>query len=108
MLKNGGVPWKDHIYPIEERLGIKPIKYVLYPDSSNKWRVQCVPVRSGSFESRMPLPEAWCGVRDEKLSELTGIKDCIFVHANGFIGGNGSYEGALKMATESLRINSGN
>ena len=32
---------------------------------------------------------------------------CIFVHASGFIGGNDSYEGVLKMAQKSLRRNFG-
>ncbi len=54
-----------------------------------------------SFKNRLSLPEAWCGVRDEKLS---GIKDCIFVHVNGFIGGNKSYEGALEMLRKFLQM----
>lgn len=49
-------------------------------------------VKLGSFENRKSLPEPWCGIRDEILSELTGIPGCIFVHANGFIGGHANYE----------------
>jgi uncharacterized UPF0160 family protein len=49
--------------------------------------VQAVPVSSDSFESRKALPEPWRGLRDDKLSEATGIPGCIFVHASGFIGG---------------------
>eukprot|EP00045_Choanoeca_perplexa_P009501 m.91956 g.91956 ORF g.91956 m.91956 type:complete len:65 (+) comp14925_c0_seq3:988-1182(+) len=48
----------------------------------------CVPISPGSFTSRKPLPEAWRGVRDQELSDKTGIPGCIFVHASGFIGGN--------------------
>ena len=54
--------------------------------------------------SRKPLPEAWRGMRDAQLSELSGIADCIFVHASGFIGGNSTKEGALEMATKSLTL----
>lgn len=91
---------------IEEDMDISgSIKYVLFADSSNNtWRVQCVPQRTDGFENRLSLPAAWCGVRDETLSEQSGISGCVFVHANGFIGGNKTYEGALKMATESLRL----
>ncbi|XP_067939504.1 MYG1 exonuclease-like isoform X1 [Watersipora subatra] len=101
-----GIPWKEHMLALEEELGVSvPVKYVLYEDATNKrWRVQCVPVRSDSFENRLSLPADWCGVRDNELSELTGIPGCVFVHANGFIGGNETYQGVLKMATESLRI----
>ena len=41
-------------------------------------------------------------MRDEELSELTGIPDCVFVHASGFIGGNKTYEGVLEMARKAL------
>lgn len=37
----------------------------------------------GSFENRKSLPKAWMGLRDEELSQLSGIQDCVFVHANG-------------------------
>lgn len=52
---------------------------------------------------RLSLPEEWRGVRDEALSELSGIKGCIFVHAGGFIGGNKTQEGALEMARRTLQ-----
>jgi len=99
-------PWKSHIYELEKELSTESapiaIKYVLYEDSSGKWRIQCVSVNPASFENRLSLPEPWQGVRDEKLSELSGIPGCIFVHANGFIGGNMTKEGVMAMAQASL------
>lgn len=66
---------------------VKPL-YVVYPDeTSGAWRVQAVPISPDSFENRKALPEAWRGLRDEKLSEVSGIVGGIFVHASGFIGG---------------------
>ena len=52
--------------------------------------------------SRLSLLEQWRGVRDEDLAKVSGIPGCIFVHASGFIGGNKTYEGALKMALTTL------
>ena len=103
MLFERAVVWKSHIFELEEELGIteKPL-YVVYPDEANKWRVQAVPVNPESFESRRALPEAWRGIRDEQLSELSGIPQCVFVHQSGFIGGNHTREGALRMATQAL------
>ena len=76
---------------------------MLFQDTKEKkYRVQAVSV-PGSFESRKPLPKAWRGVRDDALSELSGIPDCVFVHASGFIGGNATSEGALAMAREGLK-----
>lgn len=44
----GGLPWKEHLFDIEEALGIQnEIKYVLFEDKS--WRVQAVPVSPTSF-----------------------------------------------------------
>ncbi|XP_071795449.1 MYG1 exonuclease-like [Asterias amurensis] len=103
VFKEGGCPWKEHLFSLEKSLSIEtPIKYVLYSDSNGKWRVQCVAVSSNSFSNRLSLPEKWRGIRNEELSELSGIPGCIFVHANGFIGGNETYEGALQMARTSL------
>ena len=59
------------------------------------------------FNFRLSLPSEWCGLRDSELTEKCGVPHCIFVHASGFIGGNDSYEGVLKMAQKSLRRNFG-
>ncbi len=102
-------PWKDHLYTFESAsspAGPK-VLYVLYPESATsgaKWRIQAVPVSKDSFESRKPLPEAWRGLRDEELSAKTGVEGCVFVHASGFIGGNGSEEGAREMARRAVEM----
>uniref|UniRef100_A0A8B9GSC0 Chromosome 12 open reading frame 10 n=1 Tax=Astyanax mexicanus TaxID=7994 RepID=A0A8B9GSC0_ASTMX len=53
--------------------------------------------------SELSLLEEWRGVRDDALSELSGISSCIFVHSSGFIGGNKTKEGALEMARRTLQ-----
>ena len=107
VLKGQAVPWKDHLYTIEDQQQVDESKvlYVLYPEKpvpDAKWRVQCVPVSKDSFQSRRPLPEAWRGFRDEELDKISGIAGCVFVHAAGFIGGNKTFEGALAMAKKAL------
>jgi uncharacterized UPF0160 family protein len=59
---------------------------------------------SRSFDFRLALPEEWRALRDQDLSDKSSIKDCIFAHASGFIGGNKTKEGALEMAVNSLKI----
>jgi uncharacterized UPF0160 family protein len=100
-------PWKEHLHELEADMGInedeKPL-YVLYEDDREKaWRVQAVSIHHGSFVSRKALPEPWRGLRDDTLSQLTGIPDCIFVHASGFIGGCRTKEGALNLAKKALQ-----
>ncbi|KAJ2123024.1 hypothetical protein IW147_002956 [Coemansia sp. RSA 720] len=102
-------PWKDHITTIEdEALEKNPeqakIVYVLYPDTSGAWRVQAVPEKPGSFVSRHPLPESWRGIRDDALSERSGVEGCIFIHQSGFIGGNKTRDGALALARKALTM----
>jgi len=104
------VPWKEHLFELETEQEIAddslPL-YVIYPDETNgSWRVQAIPVSPDSFVSRKALPEEWRGLRDDDLSKLTGIDNCIFVHASGFIGGNKTREGALSLARLALKCNS--
>ncbi|XP_065347537.1 MYG1 exonuclease [Cloeon dipterum] len=98
-------PWKDHFYTIEEELQINgQIKFVLYEDNNKSWRVQGIPDGNPqSFDLRLPLMEEWRGVRDEDLSNVAGIKDCVFVHTSGFIGGNKTFEGAVEMAWRTIQ-----
>jgi len=97
-------PWKEHLYALEKEVGAERVLYVLYSDQSGKWRVQAVPESEDSFASRLALPDAWRGLRDEQLSEMNKIAGCIFVHASGFIGGNATREGAVEMAIKSLEV----
>jgi uncharacterized UPF0160 family protein len=63
-------PWQSHLFDIEAEIRVEPlILYVLYGDSSGSWRIQAVPEKPGSFQSRRKLPEAWNGLRDDVLSE---------------------------------------
>jgi len=103
VFSSGGCPWKDHLVTLEAERKIEgQIKFVLYQDQSGKWRIQTVPLTPGSFAFRKSILKEWCGLRDEELSAKSGISDCIFVHANGFIGGNQTYDGCLEMAKRSL------
>ena len=106
------VPWKDHLYQLEEEREVgeaEKVWYVLYPEGQRegaKWRIQAVPKSKDSFESRKPLPEAWRGLRDGKLDEMMelGVEGGIFVHASGFIGGSRTLEGVARMAKKASEI----
>lgn len=98
-------PWQAHLEDIEADHNLQGlVKYVLYKDSRGSWRIHAAPVSAGSFASRLALPESWRGTRNEELDAICGVEDCIFVHANGFIGGNKTLEGALAMGIKSLNL----
>lgn len=67
-------------------------------------RIQSVPLTASSFDNRAPLPVEWRGIRDDALSQVTGIEGCVFVHATGFIGGNKTKEGIIAMARSALKL----
>lgn len=92
-------PWPEHLVNIEIEHNQKgKIKFVLYEDQAGTWRIQTVSLQPGSFENRLSLPKPWCGLKNEQLDEVCGVQNCTFVHANGFIGGNKTLDGALQMA----------
>jgi len=106
-----GMPWADHLYTLEKESslpeGVAPhVLYVLFPEEKpeGKWRIRAVSQENGGFENRKDLPDAWKGVRDEQLDQVSGIQGCVFVHASGFIGGNKSFDGALAMAKKALEL----
>ncbi|KAI1179242.1 putative UPF0160 protein C27H6.8 [Nemania sp. FL0916] len=108
VLEGQAVPWKDHLYTLEEEQSEgaedqNKLLYVLYPEKPTpdaKWRIQAVPVSKDSFQSRKPLPEPWRGARDAALDEITGVPGSVFVHASGFIGGNATFEGVKALAAK--------
>jgi len=96
-------PWKEHLYSIEKDNNANgEIKFVLFKDSGDAWRISTVSITASSFEFRLGLPEELRGLRDEVLSEKSGIEGCIFIHAAGFIGGAKSKESVIKLAQLSL------
>ena len=101
--ESGGIPWRSHIYDIERKHEVKTlIKFVLYTDQAQMWRVQAVSEEDAGFTNRLGLPEEWRGVRDADLTAIAKIPGCTFCHVSGFIGGNETYEGALQMARAAL------
>lgn len=104
LLDQGGCPFSEHLYELEEEEGVKgQVLFVLFTDPNGSWRVRAVSLKDQPFTNRLQLKDEWCGLRDQELSDKAGIPDCVFVHASGFIGGNKTKEGALKMAAETIK-----
>ena len=87
-------PWNEALFSREDH---ESVLYVVFPQRET-WMIFQVPVEEGSFTGRLPLPEAWAGLRDGALAELIGVTDATFVHAGRFCGGAASRKGAVQMA----------
>jgi uncharacterized UPF0160 family protein len=97
-LQEGGMPWTGVV--ADE---MPDVLFVIYPDSDgDQYQVKTVPVEPGSFIARRDLPRQWAGLRDHELAAVTGVPDSVFCHANLFIGGARSLQGAIRMAELAL------
>lgn len=98
-LEEGGMPWSRVV--VDE---MAEVLLVLYPDSDgSQYQLKTVPVAHDSFVSRLDLPQAWSGLRDEELAAVTGVTDSVFCHTNLFIAGAKSFAGALRLAELALQ-----
>jgi uncharacterized UPF0160 family protein len=62
-----------------------PVLYAISPMSSGNWMVDAMPPEPGSFAQRLPLPEAWAGLRDAELAAASGAEDAIFANTCRFV-----------------------
>lgn len=98
LLREGGMPWTRVV--VDE---MPEVLLVVYPESTRaQYQIRTVPAAMGSFASRMDLPSAWGGLRDEQLAGATGVGDAVFCHVNLFIAGARSLDGALRLAALAL------
>jgi uncharacterized UPF0160 family protein len=65
---------------------------------TNHWMAAVVPVKRHGFQNRVVFPEAWAGLTDEALSEVSGITDAVFCHKERYIFIAKTKEGAIKAA----------
>jgi uncharacterized UPF0160 family protein len=98
LLTEGGMPWTRVV--VDE---MPDVLLVIYPETGREqYQIRTVPAANGSFDSRMDLPSAWAGLRDEALAAVTGVPDAVFCHMNLFIAGARSLEGATRLAALAL------
>lgn len=90
-------PWKRTVHALSEEA-----LFMVYPSDSGQWRIQTVPVEPGSFENKKSLPQAWAGLANKELQDVTGIDDAMFCHNGLFIAGATSFESTMKMASLAL------
>ncbi|PWC50805.1 hypothetical protein TSA6c_33725 [Azospirillum sp. TSA6c] len=95
-----GMPWQGPAHDAD-----LPVLFAVYPDKGGAaWMVGCMPPDPGSFAQKLPLPEAWAGLRDTELARVSGVPDAVFCHLKRFIGAARSREGALAMARIALDL----
>lgn len=94
-----GCNWKRNLAEIDTD---EEVKFVVYPDTNEGYRIQVVTVSPTSFEARKDLPADWAGKRDEELNAIIGIDDSVFCHPGRFLAGAKSEQSILTMAKQAL------
>lgn len=101
------VPWKGTLLKSESPK-VNDIYITVFPSQRGGWNFQGVPLSPSSFDTRISVPDEWCGKRDGELQELTGIKEARFIHPGGFIGGTDSYEATMALAKRIIEYTENN
>lgn len=68
------------------------------PDSNSNWTATTVRKQVDTFEARVHFPQEWAGLRNDELSEKSGISDAVFCHLARFIFVAGSKESVIQAA----------
>ena len=88
------LPWMDVFFEMGgER---HPAQFIVMPAGSH-WKLRGIPPNSRDrMKVRKPLPEAWAGLMDKALAEVSGVEGAIFCHKGRFISVWETKEAALK------------
>lgn len=97
------VPWRDHVYEIETKMGILPAEqphWIVFQDErSLQWRATAIACKGERFANRALIREDWRGLRDEELKQKTCLNDANFVHHSGFTCGAASKSSVITLIT---------
>lgn len=105
--------WGEPILLLEESLPFQEairetkadhILYVVKPRKSD-WGINGVQIEPGSYALRRELPEAWAGLEDKALQDITGVPDAIFAHRGRWMACAATCRGALEMARLATETN---
>jgi uncharacterized UPF0160 family protein len=93
-----GMPWKNVVFTHH-----LPVLFTISPASNGNWMVDTMPPEPNSFDQLLPLPEAWAGLQGADLAAASGVEDAVFVHLRRFVGAAKSREGAIALATITIK-----
>ena len=81
----------------------KGLLYAVFPARDGDWNVRAVPLTADEvITQRKPFPEAWRGLRNEELVNVTGVETAVFCHAAGFFAVAKTRADAIKLAERAV------
>ncbi len=80
----------------------EPLFVVAPRSDSTYWKVGTVRAHKFGMDIREKLPEAWAGLRDQALAQVTGVKGSVFCHNARFLCITETKDEALALANLAL------
>jgi len=98
---------KDHSFGREMIVNVlaeypEPMAVVLFRPDQRNWQTAVVPKTPHTMEARKSFPDAWCGKKDEALTEASGISGALVCHRTGFMIISKLREDAIALAQKAL------
>jgi uncharacterized UPF0160 family protein len=89
------VPWLENFFDLGG--DVHPAQFVIMPSSGGHWKLRGIPPSLAErMKVRKPLPEAWAGLHEHELKNVSAIKGAVFCHKGRFISIWETKEDALK------------
>lgn len=81
----------------------KGLLYAVFSARDGDWNVRAVPLTANEVVTqRKPFPEAWRGLRNRELVNITGVETAVFCHTAGFFAVAKTRADAIKLAEKAV------
>lgn len=104
MILSQFMPYQDFVLESNNPKAQK-ILYAVFKSNRSGYTIKAIPKEQGSFKNRKKFPDKWCGLRNEELQNITGVKTATFCHNAGFICVAEELEDAIKLANLAVQSN---
>ncbi len=95
------LPWLENFFDLGGEF--HPAQFVIMP-TGDIWKLRAIPpTLADRMKVRKPLPEAWAGLQDQELKQISGIPGAVFCHKGRFISIWETKEDAMKALNLALR-----
>lgn len=95
------LPWLENFFDLGGEF--HPAQFVIMP-TGDIWKLRAIPpTLSDRMKVRKALPEAWAGLQDQELKQVSGIPGAVFCHKGRFISIWETKEDAMKALNLALR-----
>lgn len=94
--------WNDMLMRYNDKAHVK-IKATILPTTHKAWDGIMVHKERNSFKCIINYPVEWLGLRDKELERVSGIKDAVFCHTEGFFFEGNTKDSAIEAVEKAIK-----